>query len=115
GELLRSRARIPLRPVALAAVKGSVMDPQAGPAPEQVREFCVLGPVERINAQQELIVAGGEDGPPECDRRRADRQLAAEHIDARLAELPEWLAIQRQDSPGDDRRPEAGIDELQAC
>ena len=34
------------------------MDPQAGPAPEQVREFCVLGPVERINAQQELIVAG---------------------------------------------------------
>ena len=91
------------------------MDLHAEPVPEQVREFRVLGPVERINAQQELVVVSGEDGPPERDRRRTDRQLAAEHVDARLAEIPKWLTIQGEDGPGDGRRPEAGIDELQTC
>ena len=38
------------------------MDLHAEPVPEQVREFGVLGPVERINAQQELVVVSGEDG-----------------------------------------------------
>jgi hypothetical protein len=61
--------------------------------PERVREFCMLSLVEWGNAQQELVGAGGEDGPPECDGRRADRQLAAEHIDARLTELPKRPAI----------------------
>src|SRR5712672_3027694 len=72
GPLSRSRVRLPLRLVALAAIKGFVMDLHAEPVPEQVREFCVLGPVERIDAQQELVVVSGEDSPPERDRRRTD-------------------------------------------
>jgi len=76
------------------------VDLQAEPVPEQVCEFGVLGPVEGFNAQQELVVVSGEDGPSECDRGRTHRELAAEHVDARLAELPEWLIIEREDGPG---------------
>ena len=63
--------------------------------PDQVRELGVLGAAEGLDAQQELVAAGGEVGLYEGDRGRADRELAAEYVDAGLAELSQWLAVQR--------------------
>jgi hypothetical protein len=92
SELRRSRVWLVLRLVTFTAVQGLVMDLQAEPVSEQVREFCVFGPVVRTHGQQELIVVSSQDGAPESDRRRTNRQLAAEHIDARLAVLPKGVS-----------------------
>ena len=73
---------------ALSTIKGIVVDLQAEPVSEQVGKFRVLGSVERFDAQQELVVAGSEDGPPECNGGRADRQLPSEQVHAFLAEIP---------------------------
>jgi hypothetical protein len=62
----------------------------------------------------ERSIGGGErmDGPSECDGSRTDRELAAEYVDARLAELPKWLTVKGKDGFGDRRRAEASVDEL---
>ena len=65
------------------------MDLQAETVPKQVCKFGMLGPVEGLDAQQELVVVSGKDGLPECDRRWMDRELAAEDVDTLLAVLPE--------------------------
>jgi hypothetical protein len=65
------------------------MDLQAETVPEQVGEFGMPVPVEGLDAEQELVVVSGKDGLPECGRCRADREIAAEDVDAFLAVLPE--------------------------
>src|SRR5260370_24264654 len=81
------RLWLPLGLVAFSAVKGFVVNLQAEPVPDEVRELGVPGPVEGLDAQQELVVAGGEDSLCEGGRARAGRGLAAEDVDAGLAEL----------------------------
>jgi len=79
---------LPLRLVVFSAVKGFVVDLHAEPVFDEVCKLGVLGPVEGFNAQQELVVVGSEDGLSECDGSRTDQELAAEHVDGCLAELP---------------------------
>ena len=65
------------------------MDFHAESVFDQVCELSMLGWIEGVNAQQELVIIGSEDGLSECDGGRTDREPAAEFVDAQLAELPE--------------------------
>ena len=64
---------LPLRLKVFSAVKGFVVDLHAESVFEQVCELGVLGSIERLNAQQELVVVGGEDGLPERDGSRTSK------------------------------------------